>query len=185
MKTAILAWGSLVWDKRILRIVGDWRTGGPVLPIEFSRISSDGRLTLVIDPTNGVPVPTLFARSELEKLDDAIANLREREETSSEKIGYVNLVANTARDYSRRQNPAACDTIRYWAQANGWEAVIWTALTSNFELARKEPFTAAVDYVGNLAGQMKTKALEYIRNAPTEVNTPVRRAISNLPEPEL
>src|ERR1039458_8655913 len=141
MKIVVLAWGSLVWNQRTLRIVGDWQPGGPVLPIEFSRISGDGRLTLVIDPQNGVPVSTLFARSEFENLNDAIANLREREKTSVEKIGCVNLISGTERDYSRQQHPAASDAIKSWAQGNGWDAVIWTALISNFEQERKQPFS--------------------------------------------
>ena len=44
MKIAILGWGSLVWDSRQLPHSGEWHTGGPVLPIEFSRVSKDGRL---------------------------------------------------------------------------------------------------------------------------------------------
>lgn len=72
MKIAILGWGSLIWDKRTLRLAGDWQTGGPVLPIEFSRVSGDGRLTLVIDPLHGVPVTTRFAPSAFTNLNDAI-----------------------------------------------------------------------------------------------------------------
>lgn len=50
-KIAILAWGSLYWDKRTLAIQSEWNEDGPTLPIAFSRISKDGRLTLVIDPS--------------------------------------------------------------------------------------------------------------------------------------
>ena len=53
MRIAIIAWGSLVWDPRTLQIKGDWVASGPELDIEFSRVSKDGRLTLVIDPVNG------------------------------------------------------------------------------------------------------------------------------------
>lgn len=61
MKIAILGWGSLIWDPRALRTVGKkWSDGGPTLKIEFSRISSDDRLTLVIDEANGSEVKTLF-----------------------------------------------------------------------------------------------------------------------------
>ncbi len=61
MKIAYLGWGSLIWDPGMLPISGDWKPGGPVLPIEFSRISDNGRLTLVIDDVNGVPIETLYA----------------------------------------------------------------------------------------------------------------------------
>jgi len=153
------------------------------LPIEFSRVSRDGRLTLVIDPLHGVPVATRFAPSAFTNLNDAIANLREREGTSSERIGYVNLVADTERDYSRRHHPVASDDIKAWAQANGWQAVIWTALISNFESEGRPPFSvpAAVAYVNGLTGEAKARALEYLQRAPAEVDTPVRRAFLNQP----
>lgn len=181
MTIAILGWGSLIWDKRDLQIIGYWQTGGPILPVEFSRISSDGRLTLVIDPQHGKPLTTLYARSGFENLNDAIANLREREGASSEKIGYVNLLANTEREYSRQQHPAACVAIKAWAQANGWQSVIWTALPSNFEQERKVPFTvaAAYTYFSSLTGETKARAVEYIKSAPPQVDTPFRCRFDN------
>lgn len=63
MRIAILGWGSLIWNPNGLPIRGDWQRGGPVLPIEFSRISSDERLTLVIDEQNGINVTTRYALS--------------------------------------------------------------------------------------------------------------------------
>ena len=30
MKIAVLGWGSLIWDKRELSIIGDWQVGGPI-----------------------------------------------------------------------------------------------------------------------------------------------------------
>jgi hypothetical protein len=65
MKIVVLAWGSLVWDPRTLRLAHSWMEGGPVLPIEFSRVSDNGRLTLVIDEGHGVDVPTRYALSAL------------------------------------------------------------------------------------------------------------------------
>ena len=65
MKIAVLGWGSLIWNKGKLRLTTNWTDGGPVLPIEFSRISDDGRLTLVIDERHGVDVPTRYAFSSL------------------------------------------------------------------------------------------------------------------------
>lgn len=34
MRIAILAWGSLIWDRRDLPIAGDWQQGGPVVAIK-------------------------------------------------------------------------------------------------------------------------------------------------------
>jgi hypothetical protein len=45
MRIAILAWGSLIWNPRYLPLASEWVLGGPVLPIEFARVSADGRLT--------------------------------------------------------------------------------------------------------------------------------------------
>ena len=133
MSIAILSWGSLTWNPRDLPISGKWQQDGPVLPIEFSRISSDGRLTLVIDEQDGVPVTTRYARRPRTNLDDATADLRVRGGTVKDRIGYVNLVRNTKRGWARQHHPAACDTIKAWAKAGGWNAVVWTALTPNFE----------------------------------------------------
>jgi hypothetical protein len=190
MKITILGWGSLIWDQRDLPISGDWQLGGPVLPIEFSRISRDGRLTLVIDERNGVAISTSYVLSPRTNLDDAIADLRRREDTGKDCIGYVNLITNTERGYARQKHPIACDTIKVWAQSNGWEAVVWTALASNFEDKAKQLFTvaAAVQYVSYLIEPTKSKALEYLRTARPEVDTPVRRAVIQaglIPPPQL
>ena len=50
MKIAILGWGSLLWQPKDLQFDKEigWSKNGPMLPIEFARISKDGRLTLVI-----------------------------------------------------------------------------------------------------------------------------------------
>ena len=79
MKIGILAWGSLIWDPGTLRLAGNWIEGGPVLPIEFSRVSDNGRLTLVIDEKHGVDVPTRNALSALDDLDETITDLQKRE----------------------------------------------------------------------------------------------------------
>ena len=60
LKSAILAWGSLVWDPRDLQTVAEFAPNGPLLPIEFCRISADGRLTLAIDETFGDVCTDLF-----------------------------------------------------------------------------------------------------------------------------
>ena len=178
MKIAILGWGSLIWDKRDLPIVDDWQEGGPVLRIEFSRISGDGRLTLVIDEQDGVEVTTLYGHAESGNLNDAIASLRKRENNPpKERIGFVNLVNNAERDWSREQHPGACDAIKGWAHAHNWEAIVWTGLISNFAEKFGEPFSApaAFLYFNGLSGETKARAIEYIQNAPTEIDTPFRR----------
>lgn len=61
MAIAILGWGSLIWCPGNLRIRGPWRHDGPVLPIEFARISADGRLTLVVHRSTSITSPGIVA----------------------------------------------------------------------------------------------------------------------------
>src|SRR5712691_6503649 len=99
MKVAIFAWGSLLWENGHLALANDWAPGGAEPPLEFSRVSStrDGALTLVIDPKNGVEIPTYFAVSAHQNLDEAIHNLREREDTGARFIGYVHSRSGQSR----------------------------------------------------------------------------------------
>lgn len=105
-RVAILGWGSLIWDPGVLKKEGDFVQGGPTLPIAFSRVSSDGRLTLVIDPVSdaenrkpknpaGRDVETWYATSSFQSIAGAIDNLREREGTTRGNIGFVNLADKT------------------------------------------------------------------------------------------
>jgi hypothetical protein len=71
MKIVVLACGSLVWDPDSLRRAGNLMECGPVLAIEFSRVSGNGRLTLVIDERYGVDVPTRYAPSTLDYIRKA------------------------------------------------------------------------------------------------------------------
>ena len=66
MKIAVLTWGSLVWERRELQAASDFVADGPLLPIEFCRISRDGRLTLVLEGT-----PTGDQRFAYIKYDEA------------------------------------------------------------------------------------------------------------------
>ena len=171
MKIAILGWGSLIWDQRDLPTLGVWQKGGPVLPIEFSRISSDGRLTLVIDEKNGVPVKTRYVESGSGTLGQAIEDLRKREGTSKSMIGVASKTINNAK--------AGSDTIKDWAVDNKWDGVIWTGLPSNFEDIKNVPFTVenGLTYLKGLGAEKRAKAWEYIERAPEEVVTPLRQAL--------
>lgn len=105
---AVLGWGSLIWQPGELAMQSTWEADGPLLPIEFSRVSADGRLTLVIDPktqgqgrkpvnVGGNELRTLYVVSALETLDAAVQNLKAREGSRLDMIGYVNLRNNTFR----------------------------------------------------------------------------------------
>ena len=65
---AILGWDSLLWEggAEFDRWHDEWRLDGPVIKIEFSRVSSSrlNALTPVIDRTNGVDCHLLYVRAE-------------------------------------------------------------------------------------------------------------------------
>ncbi len=158
---------------------------GPLLPIEFCRVSGDGRLTLVVDETFGAVCATHSAPSALEDLDAAIEKLRSREAMSSARgVGFVEVASGRQSDVAMQRHPQAVATIAAWAQSSGYDAAIWTALASNFAEPDKggEPFsvTAALDYLERLKSRdaaIFDLALDYIRSAPSEVETPVREEV--------
>jgi hypothetical protein len=75
------------------------------------------------------------------------------------------------------------DTIVVWARTKNLEAVIWTALESNFQEKTRQPFSvgAALSHVKTLTPEGKVKAAEYIWRAPEFVKTPVRTALQKEP----
>lgn len=152
MMIAVLAWGSLVWDRRELVIAEDFRPVGPLLPIEFSRVSRAGRLTLVIDEAFGASCATYSASSDVGDLDVAIENLRLREGMpSATGVGFTDVASGRRSRRAMERHPQAVATIKAWADANGYDAAIWTALASNFHDPDKaaEPFSveAAIRYL--------------------------------------
>ena len=185
MKIAILAWGSLVWNKRGLKTTGAFEPNGPKLPIEFCRVSGDGRLTLVIDETHGKLCTTYSARSVFESLDDALVNLWIRESRAGatvptnirihSAIAFVDLVTGITSPRAMRRLDVA-NAITAWAKDFSFDAVIWTALGIKFKPVVGEPFSvsSAIKYLAGLNTESQSKAFEYIRKAPLTIQTPLR-----------
>ena len=192
MRIAVVAWGSLVWDRRELAIAEAFKANGPRLPIEFCRVSGGGRLTLVIDEGSGASCPTYAAVSAFGDLDAALENLWMREGSQDEalpknvrthgRVGFVEVASGNCSVKAEERHPKAGATIKTWAQANGFDAAIWTALTSNFHESGKagEPFSveAAIRYLETLEAPKLSVALDYIHSAPPEIQTPVRDAVN-------
>lgn len=160
-RIAILAFGSLVWSPRDLQIKGDWRYGGPALPVEFSRIAANGRLVLTYTP--GVEaLPTYYAESAFTDPEEAIANLAGREGCQIRHISAF-----------KADQPAFKD----WLQAHDFDHALHCALPLNFAALRGEEFSgaAAQRYLDTLDEAQFATAWEYIVKAPPEIMTPVRR----------
>lgn len=182
MKIAIIAWGSLVWDPRTLPIKGDWDNSGPELNIEFSRVSKDGRLTLVIDPDNGAEVKTYSAQSKRSDLGDAIADLRDREGTVRKRIGFIEVANNNSSKIEFNNQIDVFENIQALCKKSNYDAAVWTALPSQFKEQTSMDFSIdnALGYLRSLPKSAKENALEYIQKAPKEVVTPVRSEIEQL-----
>ncbi len=180
MRIAVIAWGSLVWDPRLLPIEGDWKLGGPELSIEFSRVSQDCRLTLVIDGVNGVTVPTRYSFSKRCNLKDAVADLRDREGTIWNRIGYVDIVHsnNSAAIFTQPEPTFQC--IESWTKDHNIDATIWTALPPSFKKETGKDFSIgeATNYIKNLPKSAKDNAIEYLEKAPKEITTPLRNYLA-------
>jgi len=172
-RIAILGWGSLIWDQRELPTNGGWSDGGPTLPLEFSRKSSDGRLTLVIDTEHGRDVPTRYAESTRHDTEDAVCDLMHREGTDRGNIGCVNRRMNCPTEAIEAR-------IWHWAVDQSCDFVVWTKLRPRipddwlgFSVQRAET------YLRNLPRVCKERAREYIVKAPPEVKTPLREHLTD------
>ena len=183
-KIAIIGWGSLIWcPKSLHKHIGEWQTGGPCLPIEFSRISCDERLTLVIDEKNGEVIPTRFTEIRICNLEDAIAALAKREGVTKKYIKYKIGFVDRQKAKAPPKKFLYSETVEKWLECTDFDAAIWTALKSNFKkkanLEEKEEtefsVEAATKYLQELTEDKKDLAREYIENAPPEVCTPLRR----------
>jgi hypothetical protein len=153
MRTAILGWGSLIWeggdqfDGQHL----DWHYDGPSMKLEFSRISSSrmGALTLVSDLVNGSLSTVAWCLSKRDNPLDAICDLRCREGTVLQHIGRI-FIHSPKRNYSHEKRIRR--KIISWARLKNFDAVVWTDLQSNYAEKCGDAFSvqAALAYLQNL-----------------------------------
>ena len=173
MKIVVLGWGSLIWNPRNLKIDRNWHTDGPYLPVEFARISQDGRLTLVLFP-NIDNTRVLWTFMKVTGLKEAIENLRKREKTPPQKIGFVDVTTGESRC---NVIPDITNEIREWAKTKNIDAIIWTDLCSNFKEKTSKEFTDdnVIEYLKTC--KVKEKAKEYIQKTHPQIKTKMRKVI--------
>jgi len=162
MKIAYFAWGSLLWDSEGLNLQTPWKKTNIRLPLNFSRISDNGkgRLTLVIDNIDGVSNPIYYAITKTTNLNTAIENLKIREGTIPKYIGYINLKNENSR-YSDRLTQKDIEKFKTFAIKNRIDAVIWTDLYPNF---KNFSTTNALKYIDKHKNDVPlySKIVEYI-----------------------
>ena len=165
---ACLGWGSLVWDPRELPIQRYWFDDGPLVRVEFARESKDGRVTLVLNPS-ARPVRVLWALMNAENVEEARRDLGSREGIREKR--WHDLIG------AWPENSSACILgLEEWARARKLDAVVWTALDSNFE--EGQPLEdQVIGHLQSLVGSKRDVAERYIRRAPRQIETEVRRRI--------
>src|SRR5215472_13755096 len=145
MRIAFLGWGSLYWNPGTLRVSGNWQSGGPRLPVEFARISRNGRPSLVIyeaypDGRKTGDPQVLWIEAADTDPDEARRNLAYRENPDlaghesdpdfPERLARtVGLVLVGEPDSSDKY----IDRIKNWGKQKGLDGVVWTALRSNWD----------------------------------------------------
>jgi hypothetical protein len=173
MNIACLGWGSLIWDPRNLPIQREWFKDGPLAPVEFTRKSRDGRITLVIDPA-AAPVRLLWALMLPTELENAREALRDREGIPG--TNWSSRIGSWQREDGTPDDPIL--ELPRWAETHSVDAVIWTALKPGFCGQHTSPSVEQViEYLQDLTGTARDHAERYIRCAPRQIDTAYRRRI--------
>ena len=176
MRIAVIGWGSLTWDKeREFDINGAWASDGPVLPLEFSRISSKGdpkeRITLVIDNKYGKNCQTYWVNMNTRDLNTAVEALRIREGTTKRNIHTISRGDQPKNEIEK--------IIQAWSLSKDIHSIIWTGLASNwfdhrqkdfsledlenYLISKKDSFGHIRQYFENTPGQIQTDARELFK----------------------
>jgi hypothetical protein len=176
MNIACLGWGSLVWDPRDLPIQRRWYGDGPLAPVEFTRQSNDGRVTLVLDE-EAEPIRLLWALMTLLHVDKAKEALKEREGITAKD--WEPLIGSWCMG---DQTLKIIPSLPMWAQAHGIDAAIWTALgpqyTKQGETTKERPPVEWVlNYLQELTGPPRDVAEQYVCRTPRQIDTVYRRRV--------
>ena len=182
IKIGIIGWGSLLWDPRDLKIskikIGNcsqdiWH-GGPYLPIEFARVSNDGRLTLVIDEGINTDIQssksqTWIAESLLSSVEDARFDLSIREGGEGVPTGHAGITS--------RNEFGINMLIKEWLDGpentEKFTDLIWTNLEpKSNEPGEKWEYGDRCKYIQS--NMENKKLIEYLKKAPPTVRTPIR-----------
>ena len=157
-RIACLGWGSLIWDPGELRVDGDWQHDGPKIKVEFVRRSDSGLLTLVFF-NDAKPVCSQWIWMAAEDLDGAIDNLATREGRGNPiPRKYIGQWPNGDAE------PRIID-LESWAEKQGTDYVIWTALPPKFRNPETGRFRSrgASDVSGASAGCLPRKIARRLR----------------------
>ena len=180
-KVAILGWGSLLWNPGTLQNERKWRPDGPWLPIEFARTSNPREkknkrpyLSLVIYEHAGL-VRTYWDMSLLTEMSEARKDLQDRENCIN-----IEDIACLPRGQSGwlSTTPGLEGRVQEWldSKKGDVDAVIWTNLGWKIPNAARFTVEDGMKWLRNLrAARKDATAKEYIRRAPPQTDTCLRR----------
>lgn len=171
MRIGCLGWGSLIWKPGELRLADDWRTDGPALPIEFSRVSDGGELATAICLGAGT-VNVLWAPLIATSLQQPYESLANREGIPEHRTDGVGVLVVNSDDED--------DGLNHWARAQRLDALIWTALPPRYQNTENRIPTApeAVDYLRSLDDAVHSHAREYVEKVPVQISTAYRQVFT-------
>lgn len=180
---AVVGFGSLVWDLDTLRshVTGRWQMdAGPVMPLEFSRISPKRKqaLALCVDLMDGVPSKTSVIHSTRGDVQQARRDLAVRERAPVGFIGGVCL--DTRQSHGRGQSAWM---VWQWCERAGYSGAVWMDIWANFTAQRGIGFSVrdGIDYLRTLDEDGLAEAVQYIERAPASVRTHLRRGLADDP----
>ena len=160
-----IAWGSLLWNFKSLKIETEWTKSNIKFPLNFSRISDsgNGRLTLVIDKT-GEMNNIYYAKTAFSNLNTAIQKLKMREKTSNKNIAFINIASDTFR--TSQLDDKKIQELVSFAKKNKIDGLIWTEISPNFDEVFGKPYSKenAIEYIESKheSKRVYNKILEYI-----------------------
>jgi hypothetical protein len=170
MTIACLGWGSLVWNPCGLPVQRGWFEDGPLIPVEFLRQSKNDSITLVMSKAAAL-VRSLWAIMDADDLTTAKEELRKREGTSKNHPEHIGSWTFGSPEPQLFQ-------LASWASERGVTSLIWTALPPKFAGEDRTPSEAEVlSHLRSLRGAERDSAERYVRRAPPQIDTKIRRAI--------
>ena len=126
-------------------------------------------MTLVLYP-DAWPVRSQWALIEAEDVEEARALLGARERIpKARRRDRVGTWQNSSQD--------RIVGLEGWARAKQLDAVVWTALGFNFYEEGPSLADQVIGHLQSLVGPIRDEAERYIRRAPRQIDTEVRRGI--------
>ena len=179
MRVACLGWGSLIWNRDGLPINSriashgqrnGWYEDGPMIKVEFARVSKCNRVTLVLDKRAAF-VRSLWALMNRTDLAAARHALACREGTGCKSIGHFEPGDN---------EPDNIQGLPQWLDQKQLDAVVWTALPTKLRKNGDDPTENQIlEYLKDLIDtELHQNAEEYIRKASPQIDTNYRRRIA-------